>query len=74
MFLSEDYISQVSDPYIWNPDDDVVTNLFHPFEDDLSQYTHDEFQLSLGSSDAYPFGDSDVFYEYFQPPSCSDCD
>jgi hypothetical protein len=52
----------------------MVTDLFHPFEDDLSQYTHDDSQPSLESCDEYPFGDSDLFYEDFQPPSCSDFD
>jgi hypothetical protein len=64
----------MGDPYAWKLDDDMVTNLFHPFEDDLSQYTHDDSQPSLESCDEYPFGDSDLFYEDFQPPSCSDFD
>jgi hypothetical protein len=64
----------VGDPYIWQPDDDMVTDLFHQFEDDLSQYTHDDFQSSFESCDAYPFGDSILFYEEFYPPSCSDSD
>jgi hypothetical protein len=71
---SEDWSSCVYDSDAWQPDDDMVTYLFHPFEDDLSQYTHDDFQSSLGSCDSYPFGDSDLFYEYFQPPLCSNFD
>ena len=72
MFLSKYCFSQVGDTYIWQPDDDMLTNLFYPFEDDLSQYTHDYFQSSFKSCDAYPFGDSVFFYEEFKPPSCSD--
>jgi hypothetical protein len=30
-----------------------------------------DFQSSLGSCDADPFGDADLFYEDFQPPSSS---
>jgi hypothetical protein len=52
----------------WKPDDDLVINLFHPFEEDLSPYTHDDFQPFLKSYDEYPF-DSNFFYEDFQPPS-----
>jgi hypothetical protein len=64
----------VSDPYIWHPSDDMIMDLFHPPEDDLSQYMKDDFQSSFESCDAYPFEDSDLFYEEFQPPSCSDYD
>jgi hypothetical protein len=58
----------------WQPDDDMITNLFHPFEDDLSPYTHDDSQSSLQSCHSYPFGDSDLFYGGFQPPFRSDFD
>jgi hypothetical protein len=52
----------------WQPNDDMVTDLFHPFVDDLSQYTHDDSQPFLESCDEYPFGDLDLFYEDFLPP------
>jgi hypothetical protein len=52
----------------------MVTNLFHSFEDELLQYTHDDFHSSLGSCDAYPFVNLDFFYEYLQPPSFSNYD
>jgi hypothetical protein len=68
---SEDWSSCVYDSDVWKPDDDMVTYLFHPFEDDLSQHFQGDFQSSLGSCDADPFGDADLFYEDFQPPSSS---
>jgi len=43
----------------------MITYLFHSFEDDLSPYTHDDFQSSLRSCDSYPFRDSYLFCEYF---------
>jgi hypothetical protein len=49
------------------PDDDMVTDLFHPFEDDPMQHFQDDFRPSLVSYDAY------LFCEDFQP-SCSDFD
>jgi hypothetical protein len=49
----------------------MVTDLFHPFKDDLSQHFRGDFQSSLGSCDADPFGDADLFYEDFHPPSSS---
>jgi hypothetical protein len=33
--------SLAHDLYSWNIDDDMIMDLFHPFEDDLSPYTHD---------------------------------
>ena len=48
--------------------DDMVTDLFCPFEDDLSQHTQTDLHSSFGT---YPFGDVDLFYEDFQP-LCSD--
>ena len=57
----EEWYSCTYDLDAWQPDDDMVIDLFHPFEDGLSQYTHDDFQSSLGSCDLYPFGDSNLF-------------
>ena len=54
-------------PCAWNPNGDMVTTLFHLLKYDLSQYTHDDVQSSLGSVDAHPFGDSYFLYEIFQP-------
>jgi hypothetical protein len=71
---SEDWSSCVYDSDVWQPDDDMVTYLFHPFEDDLSQHTQGDLQSSFGSCDAYPFGDTYLFYENFQPPSPPDLD
>jgi hypothetical protein len=45
----------------------MVTDLFHPFEDYLSLYTHDDFQSSLGSYNSYYFKDVGLFYENIQP-------
>jgi hypothetical protein len=58
------------DSDIWQPSDDMVTNLFTTFEDNLSHHTQCDFQSSL---DAYPFEDADFFNEDFQP-LCSDFD
>jgi hypothetical protein len=52
------------DSDIWHHGDDIVTDLFTPFEDDLLQHTQDYIQSSL---DAYPFEDADSFYEKFGP-------
>jgi hypothetical protein len=35
---SKDCSSCMYDSYVWKPDDDMVTYLFHPFRDDLSQH------------------------------------
>jgi hypothetical protein len=45
----------------------MVTDLFRPFKDDPSQHFQGDFQSSLGSCDADPFEDADLFYEDFQP-------
>jgi hypothetical protein len=65
---SEDWSSCMYDSDIWQPDDDMITYLFCPFEDDLSQHFQDDFQSSLGTCDAYIFGDADLLYEDSQPP------
>jgi hypothetical protein len=65
---SEDYFSCVYDSYVWQLDDDMITNLF---EDDRLQHFQDDFQSSLGTCDAYIFGDADLLYEDSQPPSSS---
>jgi hypothetical protein len=52
----------------------MVTDLFRPFVDDLSQHTQGDLQSSFGSCDTYPFGDTDLFYENFQPLSTPDLD
>jgi len=58
----------------WQPNEDISTDLSHPFEDYLSQYTHDDSQPSLDICDEYPLGDSDFFYGYLQPPFYSNFD
>jgi hypothetical protein len=52
----------------------MVIYLFHPFKDDLSQHTQGDIQSSFGICDAYPLGDTYLFYEKSQPPSPSDID
>ena len=42
----------------------MVTDMFRPFEDDLSQHTQSDLQSSL---DTYAFEDADLIYEEFQP-------
>jgi hypothetical protein len=56
---SEEWSSYVYDSDIWQPDDDMVTDFFYPFEDDLSQHDLHSF---FGT---YPFEDADLFYEDF---------
>jgi hypothetical protein len=41
------------------------------FEDDWLQHFQDDFQSSLGTCDAYIFGDVDLLYEDSHPPSSS---
>jgi hypothetical protein len=67
---SEVWSSYVYGLDIWQLDDDMVIDLYHPFEDDLSQHIQSDLHSSL---DAYPFEDADLFREDFQP-SCSDFD
>jgi hypothetical protein len=64
--FSEDRSSCIYDSDIRQPNDDVVTNLFYPFESDLSQYTQDE--SSLGNCD------TNILYKDFQSPSCLNSD
>jgi hypothetical protein len=68
MSSSEEWSSYIYDSDVWQPGDDMVTYLFFPFEDDLSQHTQSDLQSSFGT---YPFEDADLFYEDFQP-LCSD--
>jgi hypothetical protein len=72
--FSEDWSSCIYDLDIRQANDDMVTYLFHSFEDDLSQYTYDDYLPFLENCDEYSFGDSNLFYEDFQPTSCSDLD
>jgi hypothetical protein len=65
----KDWYPCIYDSSVWDGDGDIITGLFHPFEDDLSQHLQGGFQSSLGSCDAYPFGDAYLFYEYFHPSS-----
>jgi hypothetical protein len=60
----EAWSSYVYDSDVWNLSDDMVTDLFCPFKDELSQHTRSDIQLSFGT---YPFEDADLFYEDFQP-------
>jgi hypothetical protein len=60
------FSSLVHDSYYYQLNDDMIRHLFHPFEDGLSPYTHDDSQSSLHSFDSYPFGDSYLFYGGFQ--------
>jgi hypothetical protein len=64
MSSSEDWPPCIYDSYVWQPGDDMVTNFFFPFEDDLSQHTQSDLQSSFGT---YPFEDAYFFYEDFQP-------
>jgi hypothetical protein len=67
---AEGVSSYVYDSDVWQPGDDMVTDLFSPFEDNLSHHTQSGFHSSL---DAHPFEDVDLFYKDFQP-LCLDFD
>jgi hypothetical protein len=60
---SEEWSSYIYDSYSWQPGDDMVANLFRPFEDDLSHHTQSDPRSSFGT---YPFEDAYLFYEEFQ--------
>jgi hypothetical protein len=62
----------MDDQDIWKPNDDMITDLFHPPGDGLLQYTYVDFQPYLGD---YPFEDSKLLFdEDSQPSSCSNFD
>jgi hypothetical protein len=65
---SEDYFSCVYDSYVWQLDDDMITNLI---EDDRLQHFQDYFQSSLGTCDPYILGDAYLLYEDSQRHSSS---
>jgi hypothetical protein len=48
------------DLYVWQPSDEMITDSFFPFEDDLSQH---DIHLSFNT---YPFEDSYLSYENYQ--------
>jgi hypothetical protein len=50
------------DSDVWQPSDEIVTDLFFPFEDHLLLHTQDDLQSSL---DTYHFEDADLFHEDF---------
>jgi hypothetical protein len=63
------------DPTIWHLDDNMNIDGSHPFKDDLSQCTHDDFRSYFESCDVYPFEHPDsLCSENFHPPSCSNLD
>jgi hypothetical protein len=67
---SENFYSCAYDSYSWQPND-MVTDLFHLFEDDLSQYTQDEFQ-SICNSPIHRWIDQacDYYFQHdFFPPT-----
>ena len=62
---SDDYFSCIYYSYFWQPDDDMIMNLF---EDGKSCNFQDDFQSSLETCDAYIFYVY-LLYEDYQPPS-----
>jgi hypothetical protein len=42
---SEEWSSYMHDLDVWQPSDDMVTYLFRPFEDDLSQHTQGDLNV-----------------------------
>jgi hypothetical protein len=61
MSFSEDRPPCMYDSYVWKPSDDMVTNLFFPFDDDLSEH---DIHSSFGT---YPFKDANFSYEDSRP-------
>jgi hypothetical protein len=56
-------------------EDKIITDLFQPLGDDLSQHSHDDPQSYPRGFETYSFEHLDLFYEeYFQPPLCSNFD
>jgi hypothetical protein len=49
----------------------MVTDLFHPFKDDLLQHFLDDFRSFLRSCDGHYFEDVNLFCEDSQPHSSS---
>jgi hypothetical protein len=68
---SKDWSSCVYDSHVWHPDDDMIIDLIHPFKDDSTKHFQDDFWPSLGCCDADNFGDVELLYENFKPPSSS---
>jgi hypothetical protein len=58
---SEDFFLHSGGPYMFQPNDDMVIDLFYPFEDDPTRHFQDEFWPSLVSCDPY------LFHEDFLP-------
>jgi hypothetical protein len=57
---------------IWKPNDDIITDLFHPQGYGLLQYTFVDFQPQFG---VYPFDGSKLLFDkYSQPSLCSSFD
>jgi hypothetical protein len=53
----------------------MITNIFKTTEDDLMQFSHDNFQSYPEEFDEYSFEHLDLFYEEnFQLSLCSDFD
>jgi len=41
---TKDWSSYMYDSYVWDGYGDMITYFFHPFEDDLMQHFHNDFQ------------------------------
>ena len=72
IFPLEDYFPYMDDQDTWQPNDDMISDLFNPPGDGLLQYTCVDFQPYLGD---YPFEDSKLLFdEDSQPYSCLNWD
>jgi hypothetical protein len=61
--------------YIWQQDDDIITEVFQAPKDDLVQCSLDNFRSYLEVFDEYFFEHLDLFYEEdYQPSLCSNFD
>jgi hypothetical protein len=60
--LEQPYVI-ANDPYVWQHEDDMITDLFQPPRDGSLQHSHDGFQSYPGSCDIYPFEHLDLSYE-----------
>ena len=60
MPLEQPYV-YVDNTYVWEHEDDMITDLFQPPRDDLLQHSHDDFWSYPGGFDTYYFDHLDLF-------------
>jgi hypothetical protein len=72
--LQQPYVI-VTNPNVWQQEDDMITNFFQPPKDYLLQHSRENFWSYPGEFGTYSFEHLDLFCkENFQPPLCSNFD